>query len=144
MKTQRLQRNSVCMKVPSNFMYFLVLPSETMSSAFTCHAHCAPQRRKKSQFLFLLPFPPSYMSSFCDKPYSLVAQMVKNLPTMRETLVQSLVQDYPLEQEMATHPSILAWRSPQTEEPGGLLSMETQDSDTTERLKLCFFLSFCH
>ena len=49
---------------------------------------------------------------------SLVVQMVKNLPAMQETLVQSLGQEDPLEKEMATHFSILAWRIPQTE-PGG-------------------------
>ena len=53
---------------------------------------------------------------------SLVAQMVKNLPTMWETQVQSLGWEEPLEEEMATHSSILAWRSPWTEEPGRLQS----------------------
>ena len=48
---------------------------------------------------------------------SLVVQMVKNLPAMRETLVQSLGQEDPLKKEMSTHSSILAWRIPQTE-PG--------------------------
>ena len=51
---------------------------------------------------------------------SLVAQMVKNLLAMRETQVQSLDQEDPLEKGMATHSSILAWRIPWTEEPGGL------------------------
>ena len=51
---------------------------------------------------------------------SLVAQLVKNLPAMQETLVRSLGQEDPLEMEMATHSSILAWRIPWTEEPGGL------------------------
>ena len=49
---------------------------------------------------------------------SLVVQMVKNL--MQETWVRSLGQEYPLEKGMATHSSILAWRIPWTEEPGGL------------------------
>ena len=57
--------------------------------------------------------------------------MVKNLPTMRETWVPSLGQEDPLKKGMATHASILAWRIPWTEEPGGLHSMELQ-SDTTE------------
>ena len=60
--------------------------------------------------------------------------MVKRLPTMRETRVQSLGQKDPLEKEMATHSSILAWRIPWTEEPGGLQSMGHKESDTTERL----------
>ena len=46
--------------------------------------------------------------------------MVKNLPTMQETQVQSLGQEDPLEKEMATHSSILAWEILWTEEPGGL------------------------
>ena len=51
---------------------------------------------------------------------SLVAQMVKNLPAMQETWVQSLGQEDSLEKEMATHSSMLAWEIPWTEEPGGL------------------------
>jgi len=57
---------------------------------------------------------------------SLVAQMVKNLLAMRETWVRSLGWEDPLEEGMATHSSILAWRIPWTEEPGGLLSMGSQ------------------
>ena len=57
---------------------------------------------------------------------SLVAQTVKNLPSMQETWVQSLGQEEPLEREMATHSSILALRIPWTEEPGGLQSMGAQ------------------
>ena len=53
-----------------------------------------------------------------------MAQTVKNLPAMRETWVRSLGQEDPLEKGMATHSSILAWRIPWTEEPGGLHSME--------------------
>ena len=52
----------------------------------------------------------------------LVAQMVKNLPIMQKTLVQSLGGEGPLEKGMATHSSILAWRIPWTEEPGRLQS----------------------
>ena len=52
--------------------------------------------------------------------------MVKNLPVMQEFLVQSLGQEDPLEKEMATHSSFLAWEIPWTEEPGGLLSMGSQ------------------
>ena len=51
---------------------------------------------------------------------SLVAQTVKNLPAMPETQVQSLGEDDPLEKDMATRSSILAWRIPWTEEPSGL------------------------
>ena len=52
-----------------------------------------------------------------------MAQRVKNLSAVQETGVQSLVQKDPLEKGMATHSSILAWRIPWTEEPGGLQSM---------------------
>ena len=52
--------------------------------------------------------------------------MVKNPPAMQETQVQSLDWEDPLEKEMATHSSILAWRIPQTEEPGRLQSVESQ------------------
>ena len=54
------------------------------------------------------------------------AQRIKRLPAMQETWVQSLGWEDPLEKEMATHSSILAWRIPWTEEPGGLLSMGLQ------------------
>ena len=57
---------------------------------------------------------------------SLVAQMVKNLPAMQETRIQSLGGEDPLEEEMTTHSSILACRIPWTEEPGGLQSMGLQ------------------
>ena len=55
-----------------------------------------------------------------------MAQTVKRLPTMRETLAQSLGQDDPLEKEMVTLSSILAWRIPWTEKSGGLQSMGLQ------------------
>ena len=56
---------------------------------------------------------------------SLVVQMVKNLPAMWESQVPSLGRENPLEKEMATHSSILAWRIPWTEEPDGLQSRES-------------------
>ena len=58
--------------------------------------------------------------------------MVKSLLTVQETRVQSLHQEDPLEKEMATHSSILDWRIPWTEEPGGLQSMELKDLDMTD------------
>ena len=61
---------------------------------------------------------------------SLVAEMVKNLPTMQEPQVQSLGSEDPLEKEMTAHSSILAWEIPWTEEPGGLQSMGLQKSLT--------------
>ena len=60
-----------------------------------------------------------------------MAQLVKNLPAIRETWVPSLGRNDPLEEEMATHYSILAWRIPWTEEPGGLVHGVTE-SETTE------------
>ena len=57
---------------------------------------------------------------------SLLAQTVKCLLTMRETRVRFLGREDPLEKEMATHSSILAWRIPWTEEPGGLQSTGSQ------------------
>ena len=64
--------------------------------------------------------------SLQDSRASLVAQLVKNLPAMWETWVQSLGQEDPLEKGMGTHSSILAWRIPWTEELGGLQSMGSQ------------------
>ena len=64
---------------------------------------------------------------------SLVDQMVKNLPALWETRVPSPGQEDPLEKGMAAHSSTLAWRTPWTEEPGGLQSLGSQ-LVTTERL----------
>ena len=61
--------------------------------------------------------------------------MVKNLSVMQKTQVQSLGEDA-LDQEMATHSFILAWRIPWTEEPDGLQSMGCKESDMTEQLTL--------
>ena len=62
---------------------------------------------------------------------STVAQSAKNLPAVLETWVRFLGWEDLLEKEMATHSSILAWRVPWTEEPGGLQSMGSQELDTT-------------
>ena len=61
---------------------------------------------------------------------SLMAQLVKNLPAMWETWVQSLGWEDPLEEDMATQSSIIAWETPRTEEPGRLQSMGLQKSRT--------------
>ena len=58
--------------------------------------------------------------------------MVKNLPAVQETRVRSLGQEDPLEKEMATHSSILAWKILWTEKPGELQSMGSQESDMTQ------------
>ena len=65
-------------------------------------------------------------SSFGKETACCVAQMVKHLPTMRETKVQSLGHEDPLEKEMAPHSSTLAWKIPWTEEPGRQQSMGLQ------------------
>ena len=65
---------------------------------------------------------------------SLVAQPVKNLPALQETWVRSLGWEDPLEEGIATHSSMLAWKIPWKEEPGGLQSTGSKRTDTTERL----------
>ena len=75
-----------------------------------------------------------FLSSILEsvlKQASLIAQLVKNLPAMQETRVRFLGQEDPLEKEKATHSSMLAWRIPWKDEPGGLLSTGSQESDTT-------------
>ena len=87
---------------------------------------------KSWYFLCLInaDFPPSPFLLLA----SLVVQTEKNLPTMQETWVQSLDQEDSLEKEEATQPSILAWRIPWSEEPGGLQSMGSQSRTLTEQL----------
>ena len=69
---------------------------------------------------------PSVKTSDVKIRLSEVAQMVKRLPAMQETQVRSLGWEDPLEKEMATHASTLAWKIPWTEEPGRLQSMGSQ------------------
>ena len=64
-----------------------------------------------------------------DHMASLIAHLIKNLPAMQETWVRFLGWEAPLEKEMAIHFSILAWKIPWTEEPGGLQPMGSQESD---------------
>ena len=66
----------------------------------------------------------------------LVAQMVKNLPATQETWVQLLGWEGPLEKEIATHSSVLVWRIPWTEEPGGYSPWGHKESDMTKHRKL--------
>ena len=70
-----------------------------------------------------------------------MAQTVKSMPAMPETWVQSLSREDPLEEGMATHYSILAWRIPWTEEHGSYSPWGRQESDTIKRLTLS--LSWC-
>ena len=67
---------------------------------------------------------------------SLVAQLVEKLPAVQEIRDQSLGQEDPLEKEMTTPSSILAWRTPWTEEPGGPQPCGRKESGTTEQLTL--------
>ena len=67
-----------------------------------------------------------------------MAQTVKRLPAMQETMVRVLGRKDPLEKEMAIHSSTLAWKIPWTEEPDRLQSMGRKESDTTEQLHFCF------
>ena len=69
---------------------------------------------------------------------SLVAQSIKNLPAGQETRVRSLGQEDPLEKEMATYSSILAWKIPWTEEPGRHSPWGCKESETTEQLHFHF------
>ena len=68
---------------------------------------------------------------YWEKWASVEAQSVKNLPVMRETWVWFLGREDPLEKEMATYSSIIAWRIPWTEQPGRLQFMGLQESDMT-------------
>ena len=72
------------------------------------------------------PFPMARLSHFIMFILKLQAQRIKSLPVMQETWVESLGWEDPLEKEMATHSSILAWRIPRIEEPGRLQSMGLQ------------------
>ena len=72
-----------------------------------------------------------FFNYFFEVWVSLVAQIVKNLPAMQETQVQSLGWEDPLEKKMVTHSSILARKIPWTEEPGRLQSMGSQESYMT-------------
>ena len=97
-----------------------VLPTQLMPSAV------------QGDLLNCLYYPATSMLQTPPHPHplalgaSLVAQMLKNLPAMQETQVQSLGLEDPLEKGMATHSSILVWRIPWTEEPGRLQSMGSQ------------------
>ena len=112
------------------------LPSSSVSMPL-CACLAAPSRgeqkpRQQAGVLALLQLEeklvqhPHSFVVFCRYPLSRVslgAQMIKNPPAMQETWVRSLGREDPLEKGMVTHSSILAWRSPWTEEPSGLQSM---------------------
>ena len=86
----------------------------------------------------------SFISTFlCTIGASLVAQRLKRLLAMQETWVQSLGQEDPLEKEMATHSSILAWRIPWMEEPGRLQSTGSQRVGHDSATSVSFYIKSC-
>ena len=110
-----------------------------MQASLMANAKSEPDRERKSEKQLKI------VQSYCNLPFtkvasvatsfdhtyltnraSLVAQTVKNLPAMQETQVQSLGREDLLVKEMANHSSILAWRIPRTEKPGGLQSTGSQ------------------
>ena len=114
----------------------------TCISCVSCIGRQILYHQSHPTLIFALTLPTSSIRA------SLVPQTIKNLPAVQETRVWSLGQDDALEKGMATHSSILAWRIPWTEEPGGLQSMELQrvrhnwatNTFTSIRIKDKFFL----
>ena len=102
----------------------------------TIHAFSLfPSQAKHSPQIGVCPSEANFCTIILRIYTSLLAQMVKNLPAMQETQVWPLSQENPLKKGMATHSSILAWRIPWTEEPGGLYSAwGHKESDMTRWL----------
>ena len=100
----------------------------TLKSLLQHHSSKAPILQHSGFFMVQLshPYMTTWKTTALTRWTSLVVQTVKNLPAMQETWVLSLVWEDPLEEGMATHPSILAWRIPMAEKFGGLQSMESQ------------------
>ena len=73
-----------------------------------------------------------YVNIQVSETESWVVEVVKNVPALQETQVRSLGREGPLEKEVATHSSILGWRVPWTEEPGGYSPWGHKELDTTE------------
>ena len=98
-------------------------------------------RQEKNPKSFVIQLSSCFLFPFKEKPpLELVTHMVKNLPAIQETGVQSLDWEDPLEKGMATHSSVLAWRIPWTEGSGRLQSIELQRA-MTEQLTLHFILT---
>ena len=87
-------------------------------------------RKKKTLFEYTNKDILVFASFYKKSGASFIAQLGKNLPAVQETQVQFLGWEDPLEKEMATHSSILAWRISWTEGPDGLQSIGLQESDT--------------
>ena len=108
-------------------------------------AQCLTYYRCESDLILRRYHPPHFHVNTGDSPVcfvkaSLVAQIVKSLPAVQETPVQSLGWEDPLEKEMATHSSILAWRIPWTKEPGRLQSIGHKSRTQRTSVFLCIYL----
>ena len=116
--------NSLCLK------YTPIHDTGHSPSFLQYHSHSeatwhSPSPSPCSAFSGFFPFSFFYLI-YCIIWASLVTQTVKNLPAMQEMWVRSLGWEDPLENEMATHSSVLAWEIPWTEEPGGLPCLGSQ------------------
>ena len=100
--------------------------SNLVSCIFYKPFYCLKNKPQTASVMESNLFTQQILSTYYMHIASLVAQRLKCLPPMRETRVRSLGRENPLEKEMVTHSSILAWRLPWTEKPGGLLSMRSQ------------------
>ena len=113
------------------------LPGKSHGQRRACWATHAPRAHRDSDTIWQP-----------NQRASLVTQLVGNLPAMQEPQVRPLGQEDPLEKGVATHSSILAWRIPQTEEPGGLQSMGSQRvghdwaTNTTHTIQWSHFWAF--
>ena len=105
-------------KMTSLFPFSALLNKTTTWSPLQCG--------ERHHFEFVIGSGFQYCLFFCSLWASLKAQRLKHLPAMWETWVRSLGREDPLEKEMATHSSTLAWRVPWTEESGGLQSTGSQ------------------
>ena len=123
---------TLSLKSISNLFLYMVLGSIPLHVADQFSQHHLLKRLSFLRCIFLPPL---------SKMDSLMAQRLKHLPAMWGTWVRSLGRQDPLEKEMATHSSILAWRITWMEEPGGLQSTGRNESDTAERLHFhCHFV----
>ena len=122
---------------PPGFSVHGILQARILKWIAMSSSRGSSQPRDWTQVSFILSIMSQIIGAFSTwLGASLVAQTVKNLPAMQKTQVWSLGQEDPLEKEMAPHSSILAWRIPWTEKPGGLQSMGLQRVGQTERLTL--------
>ena len=114
---------------------------------YYCLLRVLKWNKSNRKYVYIYIYIYMYFFFFCFSVYwaSLVAQMLKHLPATWETRVQSLGREDPLEKEMSTHSSILAWRISWREEPGGLQSMGLQGvkHDWMTSLSLSVYMLSC-